>query len=100
MAPVAGPVSMAACRCSTARRRPPAPRAAPGGVGEEQQEDGGDRAVLHVCRTTRLPDPADPDRVLFVDLDVICGPLSDTARSATVRPTSSPSAQAASYAAR
>ena len=39
---------------------------ATGGVGEEQQDDdGGDRVVLHVCRTGRLPDPADPDRVLF-----------------------------------
>ena len=34
-------------------------------MGEEPADACGDRVVLHVCRTSRLPDPADPDRVLF-----------------------------------
>src|SRR5450755_185682 len=34
---------------------------ATGGVGEEPDDAAGDRVVLHVCRTSRLPDPTDPD---------------------------------------
>ena len=36
----------------------------PGGGGGGDQPDE-DREVLHVCRTTRIPDTIDPDRVLF-----------------------------------
>jgi site-specific recombinase XerD len=34
-----------------------------GGGGEEQTD--GEQAVLHVCRTIRLPEPADPARAVF-----------------------------------
>jgi site-specific recombinase XerD len=35
------------------------------GGGGEQQPDDGEQVVLHVCRTIRVPEPADPGRVLF-----------------------------------
>ena len=34
-------------------------------VVDPEQGNGGESGRLHVCRTSRLPDPADPDRVLF-----------------------------------
>jgi hypothetical protein len=34
-------------------------------VTQTRGADGDEEAVLHVCRTTRLPDPPDPGRVLF-----------------------------------
>jgi integrase len=37
----------------------------PVGGGGEQQPDDGEQVVLHVCRTIRVPEPADPGRVLF-----------------------------------
>jgi integrase len=35
------------------------------GGGGEQQPDDGEQAVLHVCRTVRVPEPADPGRAVF-----------------------------------
>jgi hypothetical protein len=54
------------------RRQATAQTAVDGGGGEQPEEseageagEAGEGGVLHVCRTTRVPAPVDPQRVLF-----------------------------------
>jgi integrase len=54
----------AVMRCAGRPRKNHVVEPQPTGAGDR---DGGDAGAgrLHVCRTSRLPDPADPDRALF-----------------------------------
>jgi len=53
--------------------------AAPTSTGGGGEEPAGDREseLLHVCRTTRIPEPTDPDRVLFPSVHAT-GVIRDT----------------------
>ena len=47
------------------RRRPPRGDAGASPAGRDDRWGRGGAEVLHCCRSTRLPEPADPERVLF-----------------------------------